>query len=77
MPQEFVDKHHPSLVAVHVSIFSSHQRGQVENESPVRELKLRVLTALAAELMLILSRWPPASLDLGRPKHVLEEGYTH
>ena len=35
-----------------------------------------VLTALVAELMLILSRWPPVPPVLERPKHALKGGCT-
>lgn len=47
-----------------------------ECESPIRQLK-QGPQALADELMLTLSRGPPAPPDPERPKHALEGGRAH
>lgn len=57
-------------------IFFTQASAGGECESPIRELK-QGPQALAVELMLTLSRWPPAPPGLERPKQALEGGCAH
>lgn len=75
VPQEFVDENYLCFMQC-THIFFTQASAGGECESPIRELK-QGPQALAAELRLTLSRWPPAPPGLERPEHALEEGRAH